>query len=373
MADSSVEITAGSGTFVDTRTESTNSHHRQVIVIGDPATNAGVAPVDATTGLVVNIGPGITLGAGAVAATTPRVTHASDDPVTTAVQIMDDWDESDRAKVNIIVGQAGITAGAGAVAANTPRVTHASDDPVTTALQIIDDWDETDRAKVNPIVGQAGVAGGTGTRGATTQRVTLATDDEIVTSLSIIDDAVIADDAAFTPATTKVMMAGFEYDDTAPDSVNEGDAGAARMSANRSVYTQIRDAAGNERGAQVNYQNRMIFERGADGVTISGNVLLEMQRQPINTSTNGAILVSGIANRKIRVLNGLLMAPTAVTIQLKSNNNSDVTGPLPLGATGGFQIPQADIGDFETLTGQNLTISLSTAVQIGGWLTYVIV
>jgi len=45
-----------------------------------------------------------------------------------------------------------------------------------TSLQIMDDWDESDRAKTNPIVGSAGVAGGTGTDGATVQRVTLATD-----------------------------------------------------------------------------------------------------------------------------------------------------------------------------------------------------
>lgn len=57
MADSSVAITAGSGTTIDTRTEGTNSHHRQVIVIGDPATNAGVAPVDATNGLTVALSP----------------------------------------------------------------------------------------------------------------------------------------------------------------------------------------------------------------------------------------------------------------------------------------------------------------------------
>ena len=58
-----------------------------------------------------------------------------------SLSVLDDWDETDRAKVNIVVGQAGITAGAGSVAANTPRVTHASDDPVVTALQIMDDWD----------------------------------------------------------------------------------------------------------------------------------------------------------------------------------------------------------------------------------------
>lgn len=55
MADSSVPITAGAGTSVDTRTEATNGNHRQVMVIGDPSVNAGVAPVDATNGLSVNI------------------------------------------------------------------------------------------------------------------------------------------------------------------------------------------------------------------------------------------------------------------------------------------------------------------------------
>lgn len=109
-------------------------------------------------------------------------TLAEQQSQTTALQIMDDWDESDRAKVNIIVGQAGVTAGAGAVAANTPRVTHASDDPVVTSLQIIDDWDETDRAKVNIIVGQAGVDGNSGNKSAATQRVVLATDQPALTN-----------------------------------------------------------------------------------------------------------------------------------------------------------------------------------------------
>lgn len=56
MADSSVPITAGSGTNIDTRTEGSNSNHRQVVVLGDPATNAGVAPVNVTAGLKVNLG-----------------------------------------------------------------------------------------------------------------------------------------------------------------------------------------------------------------------------------------------------------------------------------------------------------------------------
>jgi hypothetical protein len=56
MADSSIAVTAGSGTSIDTRTEATNGNHRQVIVVGDPDTNAGVAPVSATAGLKVDLG-----------------------------------------------------------------------------------------------------------------------------------------------------------------------------------------------------------------------------------------------------------------------------------------------------------------------------
>ncbi len=64
MADTAVAITAGTGTNIDTRTEASNGNHRQVIVIGDPSTNAGVAPVSATQGVGVNvISGGIASGA----------------------------------------------------------------------------------------------------------------------------------------------------------------------------------------------------------------------------------------------------------------------------------------------------------------------
>lgn len=45
MADSSLDISEGSGKTIDTRTEATNSNHRQVIVVGDPSVNAAVAEV----------------------------------------------------------------------------------------------------------------------------------------------------------------------------------------------------------------------------------------------------------------------------------------------------------------------------------------
>lgn len=44
-----------------------------------------------------------------------------------SLSVLDDWDESDRCKVNLIVGQAGIAAGVGATGVTVPRVVIAND------------------------------------------------------------------------------------------------------------------------------------------------------------------------------------------------------------------------------------------------------
>lgn len=62
------------------------------------------------------------------------VTEDNSAAIAASASVMDDWDESDRAKVNIIVGQAGVQAGAGAVSSNTQRTTLASDDPAVSVL-----------------------------------------------------------------------------------------------------------------------------------------------------------------------------------------------------------------------------------------------
>lgn len=64
MADADVQITAGSGTKVDTRTVGAGTdEHRQVVVIGDPTTAADVAGVTGGA-LSVAIGPGANRGVG---------------------------------------------------------------------------------------------------------------------------------------------------------------------------------------------------------------------------------------------------------------------------------------------------------------------
>lgn len=60
-------------------------------------------------------------------------------------------------------------------------------------------------------------------------------DGSALTALQLIDNTIVVDDAAFTPATTSVNMAGFQADETSTDSVDEGDAGAARMTLDRKI------------------------------------------------------------------------------------------------------------------------------------------
>lgn len=75
-----------------------------------------------------------------------------------------------------IISAATLTISGTVAATQSGTWTEANSAAMLTALQIMDDWDESDRAKVNPIVGQAGVQGGSGAVTALTQRTTLATD-----------------------------------------------------------------------------------------------------------------------------------------------------------------------------------------------------
>lgn len=74
---------------------------------------------------------------------------------------------------------------------------------------------------------------------AVTNAGTFATQESgaALTALQLLDDTIVADDAAFTVATTKTSVAGFLADETSTDSVDEGDAGAARMTLDRKLIS----------------------------------------------------------------------------------------------------------------------------------------
>jgi hypothetical protein len=61
-----------------------------------------------------------------------------------------------------------------------------------------------------------------------------------------------------------IMAAGLtaQFDDTAPTTVTENQWGNLRISTNRNLYNTIRDAAGNERGANVNASSELVIGGG---------------------------------------------------------------------------------------------------------------
>lgn len=423
MADSSVEITAGSGTFVDTRTEASNGHHRQVMVLGDPSTNAGVAPVDATNGLAVQIIPALPAGSNAIGklAANSGVDIGDVDVASIAAG------DNNIGNVDIVTvpadpfganADAIVAAGAvGSIQAKLRRATQGLEDLKTMIVLAagsaaigklaansgvdIGDVDILSIAAGDNNIGNVDIvslpAGNLGMRAMSASLSVVPASD--ITDATYIGDIKFGESLPAGTAAIGKLAAndGVDIGDVTVNNTVTVDTelpaagaladgmtnpttpliGAVTMLYNGATVDRARGDTANGLDVDVTRQSRLTSSvsaaNAADVVIASGNVPLAVLRQPINTSTTGAILVSGQANRRIRVLNGVIMAPTAVTIQLKSANNSDVTGPLPLGATGGFQIPEAEIGDFDTQVGESLTVVLSTGVQIGGWLSYVYV
>lgn len=254
---------------------------------------------------------------------------------------------------DVNVGQvagATITAGAGAVAAGTPRMTLASNDPAVTALEIIDDWDEANRAAVNLIAGQVAIAGGAGINAANVVRVTVATDDEINDDLDAIRVAVeVIDNAIHTrnEAFGEAVAIGGEFDDTGPVAATEGNVSPVRISVRRELYTQLRDAAGNERGANVNASNALLVAQtgelpagtqnigDVDVVSVvpgTGATNLGKAEDAGHTTGDTGVMILGVRNDTRGTLAGtdLDYAP----LQLNSAGDLRVTTPVaPTAAT----------------------------------------
>jgi len=294
-----------------------------------------------------------------------NMTEANSAAIAASLGVLDDWDESDRAKVNLIAGQAGITAGAGSVGASTPRVTLASNDPAVVALTTLDDVvklsggltvgdlhmyaiggyeSATARAWAMNSSGHGFVVNG-GT-------FAVQVDGSALTALQLIDDCIFTDDAAFTPGTSKVAVIGAQCDDDSTDLVDEGDAGALRMTKER----KLRSVAALDSAA---------MQSGNDEVTPKFAV--------INASSSGDnTIVAAVASKKLRVLSCVIVASGTVTVRFESGAaGTALTGQIDLTAQTGFSAPFSPVGHFETAANTLLNLELSGAVKAAGWLVYI--
>lgn len=124
-------VAAGAGSqYADGAAQATPNG---TVAMGHDGSNVRAVTTDADGDLQVDV-KSSALPTGASTAARQDTGNSSLSAIETSVGVLDDWDESDRAKVNLVAGQAGVAAGAGAVTANTQRMTHASDDPLFARL-----------------------------------------------------------------------------------------------------------------------------------------------------------------------------------------------------------------------------------------------
>jgi hypothetical protein len=154
------------------------------------------------------------------------------------------------------------------------------------------------------------------------------------------------DDAAFTAAVDDVVpMAGF-YDSGA-DNVDDGDAGVVRMSANRNLYVVLRDAAGNERGLNVDASGNIGVTDAGGTLTVDGTVTIQDGGGTITVDDGGLALSVDDAG-------GSLTVDQATHDSLQCNATIQV-GDVDV--ANGNPVPVSDAGG--TLTIDNATLSVT--------------
>jgi len=130
----------------------------------------------------------------------------------------------------------------------------------------------------------------------TTHLATIAGDTtDIETAVELIDDTVKTDDAAFTPATDKVIMQGYVADETGTDTIDEGDAGAARIDTSRRQLVRLVgatdanradvDASGHLQVDIAAASTSVTISDGGGSVTVDNNGTFVVQE-------NGAVLTA---------------------------------------------------------------------------------
>lgn len=151
--------------------------------------------------------------------------------------------------------------------------TAANQSTIITSLQLLDDTVYTEAATDTTITGIAIMwEDASDTLRAVSSTKPLPVGGDLLTSidstlqsieLNMAEEAV--DDQGSPTSGTLIFG---RADNASVDSVDEDDAGALRMSANRVLYNIIRDADGNERGANVTANNELLVELGAGSASI---------------------------------------------------------------------------------------------------------
>lgn len=160
---------------------------------------------------------------------------------------------------------------------------------------------------VTPLMG----AGNTGTG---SPRVTIASDQANLPVISGTAPVVTMNSASANAGVTSANA--YVFDDTGPTSITENSFGYARMSANRNQYATLRDAAGNERGANVTAANELLVSVGNAALTVRG------------------FGTAGVSDSNVLTVQGIASGTPVLATLTGTNNINNVSGTvsLPTGA-----------------------------------------
>lgn len=174
-----------------------------------------------------------------------------------------------------------------------------------------------------------------------------------VGALWVRDRLQLVDDSAFSVAASFVAPAGFLADETAPDSVDEGDVGAARMTLDRKVRTISElDSTAIKAGLSSRTPVFVVIDHATSG------------DNTIVASLGGAL--------KIRVLHFCLVSAGAMTVRFESGaSGTALTGQMTVASGTVINSGFSPIGHFETAAATLLNLELSAATSADGWLVYI--
>lgn len=134
-------------------------------------------------------------------------------------------------------------------------------------------------------------------------------------TVAVQDNASKVDDAAFAPGTDRVLVIGAEADEAAPDAVDEGDAGALRMTLNRALHVNLRDASGAELAVGGGTQ----YDQGTattdtDKLTMAGAVRRDTAAVATGVADGDRLALSADASGRLRVTAADTTQPVSGTV-----------------------------------------------------------
>ena len=266
---------------------------------------------------------------GAADATTLRVTIASD---TTGVLSIDDNGGSITVDGTVDLG----------------TTDNAVLDAIAASLEILDDWDDSNYANVNLNIAGTDVAGNAGTMSAQTLRVTLATDDILISNIS---NATHAEDSSHSSGDRGVLSLGVRQDDLAGGELagTDGDYSSLLLSSKGCLYVDI-DNDVNMVAAGIAWS----LQKGFPAVVVRNDELVSLWGVADGDLTNlqvnsiGGLFVTGSEVENAAVQSEPLLIGGRYDSSARTLGNGDA-GAIALNASGHVLMDVVDGGQLDTI------------------------